>query len=1061
MANMPPSAKQGGPVLLPGDEDTRSLVKSVFVVRRYATNVTADEPARRAQPSPPPPGAPEEAVLPAPGQLLAGHVTRHGTVFRDRDGDAGEHDAQRGLPERSPGATAAQALEAGAPPGGSPSSPPARQHVPMLQPSEADRCLPPVLPDEGPECGKFRLRAYEHVWKVTWRRLYAVLYDNHSEAFNQVLAVASQTAGECVGVPGAARLQTALVLAGGVNQADHAETFKQLADFLAGNGCKTASLTSMEVGPRGSGGGAAPPGLAHCLRHAWLQLAKGQPADSIPQSPTVATLCAWYNSTFGSASAAVPSPDGRSPGDPSASVRSPPPLVLLVEDTECCASEALADLMVALSENIGSTPVALVLGIATSPALVQALLPSRGANRLQQYVVRLRTSVDRLECIQREVLLGCGGGGGLPPELRLQPSASTQQQHTEWVRTMPLPLLDGSCASLLHARFVEHDFSLAALRDALQLAALLHASTCPLAGMMFNVHRLHDADATLVAVSEESRNVGDNASPAIKKLVRKRLAECEKLSLGAQNALSVAISNLSPPLRTWAAVNVKCLQGVPTEEHETTLGTALRNFGPSACAWGAAVACTESAAQLVHAAGSHGFGIRELFRDASRPDFVTSSEGKHALDVVLDRILDPAALPRAQIPLLLHQWSLTMRGCVLLDEQRKHVDTVAATMNEVNHKFDIVEQREKAKTAAARQRAAAVPGGGGGMGALDIALGGAAATTAAAPRRSSLGTGGGPSGAAANTTGGGGGAKQSERSRKEMRAMLMQHAASKTKEAEAATAGTQNAGDGGPAAAGGARHKPGSEREGLEANEKKVRHHARRVLVELIDNYLAKPPCTLPGSEVLVMSEATLLRGYLQAAPRATTEHALVAPGHRHFLHCTCCPVGPSTAHAAATMPDACAAYSLVRGIGAEFINVHDWFQDFIQLHSGGGGGGASNQPAPRLLGSKKSTKRKRGKHGAGATGGPVQPGHGSHPAPAAGAGIAAANAGDAAANIVLPSSHVSREKLWRLQARFERALAELRLVGLIRPAKKRRGEYVQVLVYGEDATGPRDTAEE
>ena len=998
------------------EKDTTSIAKSVYVVRRYVTSAgghAGGEDTATAEPVAPLPHGP----VPPPGQLLTVRVTRHGGMPQ---GDA------------SPGGVGpSDGRHAAAPPRQAPAlSPPQRQggraaKAPVIE----GHHLPLILPDEGPGPGMSRLAAYQHCWKRTQERFEAVLRDNHAAAFAAVTEVVSSTTWR--GGPRAGsdttpaseqqqRLPTALVLAGGVNQADHSETFTALTAHLAAHGCCPALLRSQDVGPRAGGG--THPGLTATVRAVWTHLAQcaatqaaagaamgpgahggaaGDGAVAVPQWPTVSAMSAWYCSLFAAAGAHMS------------------PLVILIEDTECCASDALADLVVALDECRGHAPVALVLGVATSPSLVQALLPMRGASRLHPHIVRLRTSVERLECVQRDVLLGCGGGGAAQASEQPGPSSAPQQQRRAWRRTMPLPLLDGACASLLHTRFVEHDFSLTALRDTLQLAGLLHACTCPMAGVMHIVSNVHTADAE---AAEEAAKAGPGGGGGSGRSPAKRAKGKAEEQF---NQLVVALKRLPAPLRRWAADSVPCLQGVPPAQQLDELAAALRAFGPESCAWGAAVACVAAAAQATGTTSDHGLGVRELFRDAAHPGFVTSADGIQALAAVQDRISDESALPKLHLLAMLRQWAVALRGCPLLAHLLVKTEKAVETTDQLVRKEQKIAEKLKRQQEQLQQQA--VPhrnsgaGVGGGIRALEAALGGGGAFTpmpggggasGSGPRRSSLGTGG--PGAPVTASG----AKQSERNRKDLRATLYQQAANLDKAAAAAVAPQS--------------HAPTTRSADVEAQAQAPRGYARTVLKELIENYLAKPPASLPAAPILVMSSSTLLRGYLQAAPRGSMEAALLGPGHADFLRCTCCPTVLGKP-ARPKMPDACAAYSLLQGVHAEFVNVHDWFQDFIQLHAstpadgaaapgGGSGGGAG---ASRPMAKSKGKKRARQPHA---------------PRASDGAGVAS-----------LPSGKVSRDELWRLQARFERALAELRLVGLIRPAKKRRGEYVQRLVFGAD----------
>ena len=1011
------------------------------MLRRYSTSVQCD--AGGGEEADEPAAVWPQGPVPPPGQPLTAHVTRHGAVFRGgaSPGGAGPSDGW-------------QATAAGPPPQVPAPSPPPRAAKPPARYTKQD-ALPPILPDEGPAPGVARLQAHTHCWRVTADRFKAVLRDNHEAAFAAVTEVVSCSARRGGGGAHAGsdtppvgghqlRLPTALVLAGGVNQADHSETFAALAAHLADHGCCPALLRSQDVGPRSGGG--THPGLTATVRTVWNHLAQcvatqvaaggaatpggrsgaaddaATGAEAVPQWPTVTALCSWYCSRFA----------GRSPMSP---------LVILIEDTECCASDALADLVVALDECRGSAPVSLVLGVATSPSLVQALLPMRGASRLHPHIVRLRTSADRLECVQRDVLLGCGGGGSPVEGASHQPgpSAAPQHQRRAWLRTMPLPLLDADCAALLHTRFVEHDFSLTALRDTLQLAGLLHACTCPLAGVLHYVSTVHSADAE--AAEMAMLGDGDGRGGGVSAKLPVKLAGEKAHTLFKE--LLLMLNSMPAPLRQWSVDKMPFLQGLAPRQQVKVLAAALRDFGPASCAWGAAVACVAAAAHATGTPANDGLAIRELFRDAADPGFATSSE--RVLTALLDRIADASAMPKYHLLSMLRQWAIAMQGCSLLTHLLDKTVAAATSLDELILKEKQANEellRRQRRQQQQRQRqlqAAAVPHRnsgaslGGGIRALDTALGGGGASTpmpgggggsGSGPRRSSLGASGPGAAIAAS------GAKQSERNRKEMRAMLWQHAASKEADAAAAASGAlQN-------------QAPATE-EGTNAQLLAARNDAREVLQELIKEFLAKPPASLPAAPVLVMSDSRLLRGYLQAAPRSSIEHALLGPGHADFLHCACCPTVLGK-RARASMPDACAAYSLLQGLHAEFVNVHDWFQQFIQLHSGtpsggtaggGGGGGGASRPL---------AKKGKGKGKARGT----QP---LHPAARVSGG------GDAS----LPSSKVSQQDLWNLQARFERALAELRLVGLIRPAKKRRGEYVQRLVFGADTQVGGDGDEE
>jgi Origin recognition complex winged helix C-terminal len=131
-----------------------------------------------------------------------------------------------------------------------------------------------------------------------------------------------------------------------------------------------------------------------------------------------------------------------------------------------------------------------------------------------------------------------------------------------------------------------------------------------------------------------------------------------------------------------------------------------------------------------------------------------------------------------------------------------------------------------------------------------------------------------------------------------------------------------------------------------------------------------------------------------------------------------------AAAHAIGLDPhaeDACLAYQLFDQDPA-CVNVADWFQAFCEVHAGNAGGTVTSvadaSPDKEAGGKGKGplaahAKGKKGK------------------AAAAQKGVTA-----------VPSLDASKRK--ELAARFAQATAELQFVGLIKPAKRRRGDYVQ-----------------
>ncbi len=101
--------------------------------------------------------------------------------------------------------------------------------------------------------------------------------------------------------------------------------------------------------------------------------------------------------------------------------------------------------------------------------------------------------------------------------------------------------------------------------------------------------------------------------------------------------------------------------------------------------------------------------------------------------------------------------------------------------------------------------------------------------------------------------------------------------------------------------------------------------------------------------------------------------------------------------------------------------NLADWYQAFAAVHGGQDQGGQD------ASGSGGSSRKKAAVKGKGR-----------------GKGKASAAAGAAAGAVAGAGAGMSAQQAREVAARFSQAAAELQYVGLIKPAKRRRGDYVQ-----------------
>ncbi|KAK9806953.1 hypothetical protein WJX72_008557 [[Myrmecia] bisecta] len=204
------------------------------------------------------------------------------------------------------------------------------------------------------------------------------------------------------------------------------------------------------------------------------------------------------------------------------------------------------------------------------------------------------------------------------------------------------------------------------------------------------------------------------------------------------------------------------------------------------------------------------------------------------------------------------------------------------------------------------------------------------------------------------------------------------------------------------------------------------------LLLQTAKAHLTSPPCTSPGAAIMCCNDPDNEVAALTAAPRHSAHIALAAP-HTYLG-------GAATMGASPEMEDICIAYWQFQEYG-ELVNVADWFASFCTVYGQRAAGDerdagrktpAKSRRGPR--GSKKvmqdadepekespgtSKGRKRGKHGA----------------------AAAASATGAAPD---------PELMEQLAARFSQASAEMQVLGLLRPARKRRGDFAQKVVFSD-----------
>jgi hypothetical protein len=319
-------------------------------------------------------------------------------------------------------------------------------------------------------------------------------------------------------------LQTGLILAGGVNSADHADTFGVFATFLRAQGHRVAVLRSTDVRKDGSAAAA----LGELLRGVLAQLTR---RDDVPDAVDMRPLEAWHAAHGGDR-----------------------PVVVLVEDTECLDGGVLGQLILVLSEHGATFPVVMLLGLATSVDFLQGILPGQAAARLDPAVFHLASAVECLAQIQQQLFVGA----------------------------VPHLMLGHGVLRDMQRHFLTHDFSLAGLRRTLRTALMLHFQQQPLAHLAAATWHAHDSDGGAADAVEAAVHA---LTPTMLHYARKQLKSLRLTPAASADATRAALATalLAAPTRyrRWAlglrVLHCCAAAAGLTHSHAATLRELLRD----------------------------------------------------------------------------------------------------------------------------------------------------------------------------------------------------------------------------------------------------------------------------------------------------------------------------------------------------------------------------------------------------------------------------------------------------------------------------------------------------
>ncbi|KAG7671721.1 hypothetical protein Ndes2526B_g07385 [Nannochloris sp. 'desiccata'] len=461
------------------------------------------------------------------------------------------------------------------------------------------QAYPKLYPKETEDSRLHRASAFETVWSSIESRIQSCLESTDAAVYESLLALA-RLHHPIDGLPrntpayGLHRIPTGLVLAGGVNSADHVRTFPTLANHLRSAGCYVALLRPYDFGKS----------VSDALNSALRQMS----GLNETRADTFQALAAWYAdeltcSTITAALAGTSTVHANRTVHTTITTSSHQinnkerPLVIIVESTEAVLDTMLSDLVYVLSEGWPQLPVTLVLGLNIAASAVPASLTDRA---LDCYSYNLATAVARLDTLVEKVLL------------------------SRW----PGLLLDGDVVDILWGHFMKYYFSPGIIVKGWKLAALAHCRGQPLAAL------------AAAAVGSDGGGGGGDNGLAISTAGKENSTEDREDAL--INAIKTAIAALPPAAATEARHQ---LASGNSGAKGNAIDTSVTEFIWAWRRWALALKVMVAAAST--AGLTNGYTHWQLYESALDSKFSNSPAGKELLgrlERALKRLDDTTAM---------------------------------------------------------------------------------------------------------------------------------------------------------------------------------------------------------------------------------------------------------------------------------------------------------------------------------------------------------------------------------------------------------------------------------
>ena len=810
----------------------------------------------------------------------------------------------------------------------------------------------PIFRDESEKSRAARSRAYERAWGALDAHCQQVVDEANADAFEKVSRFVEEThdgylertTREATTSYADERVPVGVVLAGGVNSDDHEETFAALTKSLRKTGrAHCALLRSRDLKAR-AGVGAGGMGVAfgvimrqldrsgtHWSGKSMRALARWHKETTAAKTEQLGNggdafaaaspgpLTVWNGSHAMDedpsmcAALEVPKKRGRNGDD---SVAASPatrrsrrrareesqareksgedswdypviqgrncPIVLVVEDTESFDARVLDSLLRSVSEFATSVPVVVLLGLATSVGSLQGMLPAATAALLNARAFQLWAPGKMMEAVQERVLL------------------SAER----------VPAFGSEVLNVLHTRFKEHDFSLAAVRRALHLLTLTHFMTEPLSAVL----PLLAQDASdACADGEDSDDEYGDAIDQFARALEPNAVEYARRKHGfgasanvdkeepstkyTKSELSAALKDVYRLRRRWA-LSLKCIQKACAASEEKVKKTSITTM-----------------ADLLLDASRDGYFGKDAENDRSA--------GGSLMNVICSRVLDE--FTTAEIGVLIQSMLRVLdEDEVMRSAQGSELRFLLMRIEEGSFEEDDARRAREAETKATTVREARDDCGTAANGEVDVEAQKRAIALILEQRKRKGGGAGSFKATAMTPTG----APRAERDA-DADGLVLPKSPPRGRSAPARPA----TGEQSLALALRTPTPPKTASVGKSGASKEFCD----ILRSIARTYASRPPESLAASGIFVVTDVECVRAALQASPRLALENTLTDPSE--LLRCTCCRRDEYDLKASRrvpkSLPDASAAYRLLARFG-EQAPIHDWFRSFCESRTGG-----------------------------------------------------------------------------------------------------------------------------